>query len=54
MAPNGSKVAPFRGPGTGTPLGDPIELQALTRTYGEHHPAAIIGSVKANIGPRPH
>ncbi|MBF9029167.1 amino acid adenylation domain-containing protein [Rhodobacterales bacterium HKCCE3408] len=37
--------------GTGTPIGDPIELSALTQVYGEAAPGTIgIGSVKTNIG----
>ncbi|MEQ3530216.1 amino acid adenylation domain-containing protein [Pseudoalteromonas sp. XMcav11-Q] len=39
--------------GTGTELGDPIEITALNRTYGEHHSRhdpVILGAVKANIG----
>lgn len=39
--------------GTGTKLGDPIELAALTRVFGERSEAAgpcAIGSVKSNIG----
>jgi phthiocerol/phenolphthiocerol synthesis type-I polyketide synthase E len=40
--------------GTGTPLGDPIEIAALTRAFragGVHEPEAVwIGSVKTNIG----
>jgi acyl transferase domain-containing protein len=37
--------------GTGTPIGDPIELSALTQVYGEAGQGAIgIGSVKTNIG----
>ena len=39
--------------GTGTPLGDPIEIEALARAYrtttGNGH-RCLIGSVKANIG----
>ncbi|WP_442508780.1 type I polyketide synthase [Novipirellula sp. SH528] len=39
--------------GTGTPLGDPIELMALSETFAsrnENLPPLHIGSVKANIG----
>lgn len=45
------KVGYIEAHGTGTSLGDPIEIQALNRAYGnnEEH-ACAIGSVKANIG----
>jgi amino acid adenylation domain-containing protein len=37
--------------GTGTALGDPIEIAALTRAFGDVRPGSIaIGSVKANVG----
>lgn len=39
--------------GTGTPLGDPIELQAIGAAYGPGHTAEAplrIGSVKTNLG----
>ena len=37
--------------GTGTPIGDPIELSALTQVYGDAPAGSIgIGSVKTNIG----
>jgi enediyne polyketide synthase len=48
-----SSVAYFEGHGTGTSVGDEVELQALTavRREGTGSPApAAIGSIKANIG----
>lgn len=39
--------------GTGTVLGDPIEVEGLTRAFREHTPACgfcAIGSVKSNVG----
>ena len=39
--------------GTGTPLGDPIEVRALGRVFGQSHTAArplLIGSAKTNVG----
>ncbi len=38
--------------GTGTTLGDPIEIEALHTVYGKEHPKKFcaIGSVKTNVG----
>ena len=36
--------------GTGTPLGDPIELQALGRVFSSRKDSIAIGSCKSNIG----
>jgi acyl transferase domain-containing protein len=39
------------GHGTGTTLGDPIEIQALLATYGQDRDTPVwLGSVKSNIG----
>lgn len=46
-------VTYFEGHGTGTSVGDAVELRALSLARKESHPdsqAAFIGSVKANIG----
>src|SRR5579864_6208700 len=46
-------VGYFEGHGTGTSIGDAVELQALSqarRAASDHAPAAAIGSLKANIG----
>lgn len=36
--------------GTGTTLGDPIEVEAIRRAYGEDGPPCAIGSVKGHFG----
>ncbi|UII31869.1 amino acid adenylation domain-containing protein [Fulvivirga ulvae] len=36
--------------GSGTPLGDPIEIEALNKVFGKNGTACAIGSVKTNIG----
>ncbi len=46
-------VALFEGHGTGTPVGDEVELQALSavrRQEDSEAPPAAVGSIKANIG----
>ncbi|KAK1147260.1 Type I Iterative Polyketide synthase (PKS) [Aspergillus melleus] len=49
-----SKTTYFEAHGTGTPVGDPLELCAIGRTFGlakgEHDYPLLVGSVKSNIG----
>ncbi|KAF2676482.1 polyketide synthase [Lentithecium fluviatile CBS 122367] len=43
-----SQTAYFECHGTGTPVGDPIEVNAVARVFGDD--GMIIGSVKSNVG----
>ncbi len=36
--------------GTGTPLGDPIEMRSLAACYGHNQQPVFVGSVKTNLG----
>ncbi|MFG2045778.1 acyltransferase domain-containing protein, partial [Dactylosporangium sp. NPDC048998] len=47
---SGSEVDVVEGHGTGTRLGDPIEVQALLGVYGVGGGRVLLGSVKSNIG----
>ncbi|ANZ15331.1 Erythronolide synthase, modules 1 and 2 [Streptomyces noursei ATCC 11455] len=50
---SGEQVDVVEGHGTGTRLGDPVEVSALVATYGRAHGEAspvLLGSVKSNIG----
>lgn len=35
--------------GTGTPLGDPIEVESLSQVYGQREDKLLIGAVKSNV-----
>lgn len=43
-------VGMIEGHGTGTRAGDPVELLALFKTYGAAGSAALVGSIKSNMG----
>jgi phthiocerol/phenolphthiocerol synthesis type-I polyketide synthase E len=45
-----SDVTYIEAHGTGTPLGDPIEFEAINHVYGRSDKPCSIGSVKSNIG----
>lgn len=45
-----SEIGYIEGHGTGTKLGDPIEIEALNNTIGNISRKILIGSVKTNIG----
>ncbi len=47
---NPESVSYIEAHGTGTPLGDPIEIRALSEVYGKSGPPCAIASVKTNIG----
>lgn len=49
---NPDSVSYIEAHGTGTPIGDPIEIKALTKAYGSvsAQNSCAIGSVKTNIG----
>jgi mycobactin polyketide synthetase MbtC len=43
-------IGMIEGHGTATPLGDPVELIALFKTYGAAGSEALLGSIKSNAG----
>ncbi|MEM7675556.1 MAG: polyketide synthase, partial [Myxococcota bacterium] len=45
-----SQVGLLEAHGTGTPIGDPVEVTALQRVFGAGPPWCALGSVKSNIG----
>ena len=47
---NASDITYIEAHGTGTPLGDPIEFDAINHVYGKSDNPCSIGSVKSNIG----
>ena len=44
------EISFFETHGTGTPLGDPIEFDALASVLGEGQGRCLLGAVKANVG----
>lgn len=47
---NPSQVGFIEGHGTGTPIGDPVEVQALARRFAGADGTCQLGSVKGNVG----
>jgi acyl transferase domain-containing protein len=45
-----SEIAYIEAHGTGTQMGDPIEIEALKAAYGTEGSDCLIGAVKANVG----
>ncbi len=53
---NGSKISYIEAHGTGTPIGDPIEIEGLVEAFGKQETKqyCAIGSVKGNFGHLTH
>ncbi|EGC32929.1 hypothetical protein DICPUDRAFT_88993 [Dictyostelium purpureum] len=47
---NASDIDYFECHGTGTPTGDPIELEGISRVFKDTNKQVLIGSIKSNIG----
>ena len=45
-----AEIGFIEGHGTGTPLGDPVEVQALMRAFAGSSTPCVLGSVKGNVG----
>ncbi len=45
-----SDISYIEAHGTGTPIGDPIEMDAIKQVYGQSGVTCLIGSVKGNVG----
>ncbi|EHC4525254.1 SDR family NAD(P)-dependent oxidoreductase [Salmonella enterica subsp. enterica serovar Infantis] len=47
---SGGEIGYVETHGTGTPMGDPVEVAAIKQALGEQGPSCVLGALKANIG----